>query len=783
MKILTCITTLHDLWLVGLAAAICVFGSWISVRLFLRSRARGAGAPAAWVFLGAVAAGSTVWCTHFVAMLAYRPGVPVSYEPAMTGASLAVAIVAAAASLALARLRFTHAPAIGGGVFGAGVAAMHYTGMSAFGADGAMFWDEGYVALSVVLSVIGGAIAFQFSTRAATKNQREFGGAGLLVLSIVLLHFTGMAALTIVPLAGNEFTSDDAYSVLALAVGGVGLLVLGTGLASYLLDRQAAGRARSSLRQLAESTVDGVVIERGGRIIETNAAFAALVGKTRDELLGADFATFGVSAAAQRELVQTNLTGADGASIPVEIVARAEGERDEALVIYSVRDLRQRLAQERRIAHLARNDSLTGLPNRASFLEHLERTLAGASPERKVALLAIDLDRFKEVNDLHGHAAGDHVLRVLSERMKAVKQDGEFIARLGGDEFVATVTVRNRADALDLANRLEVELFKGMPYEHTDLVCGASIGIAVHPEDGETTTALMNNADLAMYRAKASLTESICFYEEEMDAVVRARRKVMVELRDALARDQFELHYQLQASASTKEITAYEALLRWKHPERGYVSPGEFIPLAEETGLIMPIGEWALRTACAHAAKWDSQHKVAVNLSAVQLSNIDLPRLVHEVLMQTGLSPKRLELEITETALIQDPERTTHILRQIKALGVSVAMDDFGVGYSSLSTLRAFPFDKIKLDKSFMDELDGTPQARAIIRAVLALGDSLDIPVLAEGVETEEQLAFLQEQGCDEVQGFLLGRPRETPQATPNAVVGAGAQRREEAAA
>jgi diguanylate cyclase (GGDEF)-like protein len=780
MKILTCITTLHDLWLVALAAAICVFGSFISVRLFLRSRARGAGAPAAWVFLGAVAAGSTVWCTHFVAMLAYRPGVPVSYEPGMTGASLAVAIIAAAASLALGRTRFKYAPALGGGLFGAGVAAMHYTGMAAFGAEGVMFWDVAYVVVSVVLSMLGGAVAFHVATHARTKRLRELGGAGLLVLSIVALHFTGMAALKVMPLAGNEFTSDDAYSALAVAVGGVGLLVLGTGLASSLLDRQAAGRARSSLRQLAESTVDGVVIERAGRIVETNAAFAALISKTREEMLGGSFTMFGAGAIAQRELVQTHLSGADGANIPVEIVARAEGGGDEALVIYSVRDLRQRLAQERRIAHLARNDGLTGLPNRASFLEHLDRGLAGASPERKVALLAIDLDRFKEVNDLHGHAAGDHVLRVLSERMKAVKHDGEFIARLGGDEFVATVTVRERADALDLANRLEVELFKAIPYEHTDLVCGASIGIAVYPEDGETTTALMNNADLAMYRAKASLTQAVCFYEEEMDAVVRARRKVMVELRDALAREQFELHYQLQASASTKEIIAYEALLRWKHPERGYVPPSEFIPLAEETGLIMPIGEWVLRTACAQATSWESQHKVAVNLSAVQLGNIDLPRLVHEVLIESGLSPKRLELEITETALIQDPERTTHILRQIKALGVSVAMDDFGVGYSSLSTLRAFPFDKIKLDKSFMSELDGTPQARAIIRAVLALGDSLDIPVLAEGVETAEQLAFLQEQGCDEVQGFLLGRPGETPQAAPNAFESAD---REDAAA
>jgi EAL domain-containing protein (putative c-di-GMP-specific phosphodiesterase class I) len=235
-----------------------------------------------------------------------------------------------------------------------------------------------------------------------------------------------------------------------------------------------------------------------------------------------------------------------------------------------------------------------------------------------------------------------------------------------------------------------------------------------------------------------------------------------MELRDALARGQLKLYYQLQANAATKEIVAYEALLRWKHPLRGYIAPAEFIPLAEETGLIMPIGEWVLRTACREAASWKTSQRISVNLSAVQLGNPELPKLVHEVLLETGLPASRLELEITETALIQDPIRTTHILRQLKGLGVSIAMDDFGVGYSSLSTLRAFPFDKIKLDKTFMHELEMSPQARAIIRAVLTIGDSLGIPVLAEGVETESQLAFLREEGCDEVQGFLLGRPAST---------------------
>jgi diguanylate cyclase (GGDEF)-like protein len=616
--------------------------------------------------------------------------------------------------------------------------------------------------------------AFHYATQLSSTLKREMAGAGLLVLAIVALHFTAMGAMSIIPFAPlpGSLTSNDAYGALAVAVAGVGLLVLGTGLASHMLDHQAADRGKARVRHLVESTVDGIVIEQNGRIIETNAAFETLAGTGRHTLFGKAFVHLLQDAHPINEgvLVQANLKDAEGNAIPVEIVAHREQSSlgEAGMLVYSVRDLRQRLAQERRIAHLARNDSLTGLPNRASFLERLERTIETCPQDKKIALLAIDLDRFKEVNDVHGHAAGDHVLRVLSERMRGALQDGEFVARLGGDEFVAIALVQERERALDLAGRLERQLFEKIHYEHADLVCGARIGIALYPDNGVSPGVLMNNADLAMYRAKTSLTEAVCFYEEEMDEVVRVRRKVMMELRDALARNQFELHYQLQASVSTKKVLAYEALLRWNHPERGSIPPSEFIPLAEENGLILPIGEWVLQTACAAAAAWDTPHKVAVNLSALQLSNIDLPRLVHETLVRTGLSPTRLELEITETALIQDVERTTHILRQIKALGVSIAMDDFGVGYSSLSTLRAFPFDKIKLDKSFMDEIDKSPQARAIIRAVLALGQSLDIPVLAEGVETEGQLAFLREQGCDEVQGFLLGRPAASIEPQPN---------------
>ncbi len=425
---------------------------------------------------------------------------------------------------------------------------------------------------------------------------------------------------------------------------------------------------------------------------------------------------------------------------------------------------------EARISHMALNDALTGLPNRTSFNERIDHELARAAVSGdKVALVAIDLDRFKEINDMRGHCAGDEVLRTLAQRMHAVLKEGEFLARIGGDEFSAVQSFHDQAALDDMLARFEAALTETIRLDEYEVLPGASIGVAIYPDDARTRTNLINNADLAMYRAKGNLNNAVCFYEQSMDETVRARRALENDLRHAVANNRLMLHYQVQTSVSTGEIKGYEALLRWPHPERGFVSPAQFIPLAEENGLILQIGEWVLRTACMEAAAWAPPYKVAINLSPVQFVHSDLPALVREVLAETGLAPERLELELTETTIFADKERSLHILRQIKALGVSIALDDFGTGYSSLDTLRAFPFDKIKLDRSFMTEVESSPEAKAIIRAVLALGKSLHIPVLAEGIETQGQLSLLNIEGCDEAQGFLLGRP-----APLDAIVGSG---------
>ena len=762
MRIVTCLTEEHNLLLVALAALICVVGSIVLNRLYDKNRRSSAEARLPWLFLGAMAGGATIWCTHFVAMLAYRPGVDVAYAPGLTGLSLAVAMVGCGLAMAVGSLRTLWAPAAGGVVFGLGVTAMHYTGMAAFTAEALVIWSPAYVVASVAAALVGGALAFGVSADDRLRH-RTWLAPLVLVLTIVALHFTGMGALTVLPLAPSPDAAllSDAEALLALGVAAVGFLILGTGVASYALEEQTERQSRDRLASLIEGSVDGMVVTLDGRVLMANHAFAELCGVQDGQTIGADVGEWieDVQSLQPGLLMQSRIKARDGAPVPVEIAVRDEiGNEGQPVCIFAVRDLRSRIAQERRIAHLARNDSLTGLPNRTSFLEKMERS-AMAGREEPFALLAIDLNRFKEINDLYGHAVGDRLLVHVADQMKAAIRDGEFVARLGGDEFVALIPIRARMDAHAAAERLRAAIMTPLSAEHADLQCGAAVGIALWRDDAVEISALINNADLAMYRAKAALTTDICFYEEAMDEAVRQRRRVTLGLREALENDRFELHYQLQASVETGAITGYEALLRWPQADGSYISPVDFIPVAEETGLILPIGEWVLRQACTEAASWDQPHRIAVNLSPIQLSHVDLPRLVHQVLIETGLPPHRLELEITETAMISDMDRTTHILRQLKLLGVSVAMDDFGTGYSSLSTLRAFPFDKIKLDRTFMSELDGGQQSKAIIRAVLALGESLSIPILAEGVETQEQLVFLREQGCDEVQGYLLGRP------------------------
>ncbi len=659
MTVLNCIVAEHDPWLVVLAAIVCNVGAWATLRL-LRRAGDGAGPQRlGWHFLAAVAGGSATWCTHFIAMLGYLPGVPVTYDPALTIASLLLAIAGFLAGFLVSTSGMLRAaPALGGALVGLAVSAMHYTGMVAYRVDGLVSWDAGYLVTSIALATVFGGLAVELALRPGGAT-RQHAAAALLVAAIVSLHFTAMTAFQVTPLAaGAGATDTSAVQAMALAIAFVGMIVVGSGLTSYLID--------SSTRH---------------------------------------------------ESVQM-------------------------------------------LHHMARHDTLTGLPNRASFATQLAADIDAARHGKDfLAVIAIDLDRFKVVNELRGHGVGDAVLRMVGERLLRGVTGGEFVARLGSDEFAAIKRFRARRDLQAFLDRLKAALFQPVQVEDFETTIGASLGVALYPGDAEAAEGLMNNAELAMYRAKADPAHIVCFYDAELDQAVRERRALGEALRAAIEAGALEIHYQVQTQVSDGAIRGYEALLRWRHPVRGNVPPSEFIPLAEESGLILPLGEWVLRQACATAAQWPAPYKVAVNLSAAQFAHRDLPELVRQTLADTGLPPHRLELELTESTLIVDRARSLAILRQIKKLGVNIALDDFGTGYSSLDTLRTFPFDKIKLDRSFTADIATSRQAAAIVRAVLALGHSLDIAVLAEGIETETQLAVLRLEGCDEAQGYLLGRP------------------------
>jgi diguanylate cyclase len=409
-------------------------------------------------------------------------------------------------------------------------------------------------------------------------------------------------------------------------------------------------------------------------------------------------------------------------------------------------------------------DTLTGLPNRTSFGHHVTdamRSVDGSG--EKLAVIGIDLDRFKDVNDLYGNETGDKVLKLTSWRFRSLLREGEFIARTGGDEFAAAKRFREAQELQAFVDRLDAVVRQPISAANFDISIAASFGITVYPDDGDDPKRLLGNADLAMYRAKADVAHTCCFYEPQMGETARNRHSLGEDLEHAVELNQLSLLYQVQTSILTGEVCGHEVLLRWTHPKRGQISPATFIPIAEQTGSIIPIGEWVLKTACRAAASWETPHKIAINISALQLAHSDLPQLVRDTLTETGLEAWRLELELTESSLVADKVRALHVLRQIKAMGVTIAIDDFGTGYSSLGTLRSFPFDRIKLDRSFIHQMEGSAQHQAIVRAVLALGKSLQVKVLAEGVENRLQLEILAAEGCDEAQGFYFGRPSPRP--------------------
>jgi diguanylate cyclase (GGDEF)-like protein len=507
-----------------------------------------------------------------------------------------------------------------------------------------------------------------------------------------------------------------------------------------------------------------LLILDGDKIIGVNGSLARLLPNPRDFYLGC-----GLDALLpgwKPQAVPLDCEG-DGVlqladeAVPVRVIAQTVTLDGRPHLVVAVRDQRERLRSEQEVRRLASTDALTDLPNRARY----NAVLAGRCASHRAgdggfALIAVDLDRFKVVNDLFGHDAGDDLLQRVAGRLRSVLREGDFVARLGGDEFALVAEGLGSAERVHHLADLVVDLLS-RPYLINGRVfdIGASAGVALHPGDGADPGTLGRHADMALLRAKDDGKGTYRLFEPGMDARVRARRNMESGLRRAVQRGEFEVHYQPQVNTRTGAYDGAEALLRWRDPAGGMIPPADFIPVAEETGLIVGLGEWVLHTACRDALDWPDELRVAVNLSPVQVRDPKLAEMVAAVLRDTGLPGWRLELEVTESVLLQDGATTLDTLNRLHALGIRIALDDFGTGYSSLSYLRQYPFDKIKIDQSFIRQIPGDAGCAAILRAVVTMGTSLGMATTAEGVETAAQMRFIMSEGCDQAQGYLFSRP------------------------
>ncbi|WP_267414289.1 MULTISPECIES: EAL domain-containing protein [unclassified Sphingomonas] len=755
---------MHDGHLLLLAGVVCAVGIYASFAVAHHAARAKGRSRTLWGVVSIVSSGCTAWATHFIVLLAFRPGMPAEFEPVLTAASLLLAIAGIGSGVWISiRSRGFRTQFCAGLIVGVGIAALHYVGQAAYLVQGSIAWNLQLVVPSVIVSLpLCGLAMVAASNR--SRNVRRCA-APLLLFAIGILHFCGMAAMHL------RFDPEDTFPANAVSpvtitpvVAGISLSLIALAMLGWRFNLAAIARLRQDrqrLRELTDVALEGLVICQDGMIVTVNSSTERLAGYGQGQLVGASVSSLlpgvDLSDLPEREERETNLAGNAGQVVPVRILRAEMALGHKVQTVIAIRDQRERLRTEAKIRKLAFSDALTGLLNRASYVDRLRRYMDEETP---LALLSIDLDRFKAVNDQFGHLVGDEVLRQVGARLKSIVGSDGVIARAGGDEFAVILVGENtKARAIRVAEQIAARL--GEPFSAGRILAysGATVGIVLAPNDATTTAELRQCADLALYRAKEQGRGSVCFFDPQMDAAARDRLSLESDLRSAIRDGDVGLAYQPVMSAQAGLITSVEALARWTHRDKGPISPELFIPLAEESGLIVPLGEALLRQACLDAASWPSSIRVAVNLSPLQFQSGDLCATVAAVLSETGLAPDRLQLEVTEGLVIRDVERTFSELERLRKIGIQILMDDFGVGYSSLSYFQRFPFDKVKIDRSFVDQITTSRAARAIIQAVVGLGETLGMGVVAEGVETQDQLRMLVEAGCTHLQGYLFSAP------------------------
>lgn len=612
---------------------------------------------------------------------------------------------------------------LAGLITGATIWSTHFIAMLSYNPGYAHGYEPVLTGVSLLVGVLG-ALAANAGLAYGRSQYAVYGAGTIFGLSVAAMHYTGMNAYL---LPGTIVWSIPRLVASVLLGAGFGALSYG------LIVKNLGGMAGRVWPAGAMVLAICLMHFTGMSAIEIRLDSSVVVPPMAISDTAMAMLIFGVTGVIL-------LIAMASASIEVNLEGESRSQLD----------------------HAAQHDPLTNMPNRMWLTRKMNALAVQLADDEtaQAAVLTIDLNLFKEVNDLHGHAMGDVVLRRIALRLSTQLGEGEYISRVGGDEFVALkLGLRRIEEVQSFAERMHAAILEPIDQAEVSLRVGASIGIATTLEDGRDANQLLHKSDVAMYRAKSEKDRPICLFDEEIDRRNRDKTQLVHDLRQALQNDEFELNYQLQNNLETLAPEGFEVLLRWNHPTRGRVSPEEFIPVAEETGLVRDIGAWVLREACREAAQWDHPYSVAVNVAPQQLVQPSFLENVMDNLLETGLIPQRLELEITEASIIHDQAHTLKVMHKLKALGIRIAMDDFGTGYSSLSMLQTFPFDKIKIDRSFIKDVHTNSQRAAIVRSTLLLGAAMNIPVLAEGVEVEDELIFLREEHCNSAQGFYFGQP------------------------
>lgn len=788
------VSSTYHIPLVSLSIIIAIIASYAALDLGIQVQKTKSYARHIWMISGAFAMGMGIWAMHFVAMLAFHLSINVTYDVTLVIVSILPAILSSGFALfIISRPVMEKKQVLLGALFMAtGIVSMHYTGMEAMKMNAEIQYNSLLWTLSAVIAFVASVVALYLLSFVSQNYKTskiwlvKLGSAVLMGIAISGMHYTGMSAATYkahqhhTDLAATPFST-----LLAYAIGIVILILLGMVFISTFIDRRFEYQSilsEKKFRSVIESANDSIILsDRTGTIISWNKGAELIFGFTEKEALGKNLKIIipdKFKVVHQQGMERYLLSGEpkvigntveleglrkDGSEFPIELSLAAWQEEGNVYFSSIIRDITERKRNEKKINQMVYRDPLTGLPNRLLLNDRLSQALELADETKQtIGIMFIDLDRFKYINDTLGHAVGDQLLIEIAKRIQSCVGKNDTVCRQGGDEFIVLIPNTTADEVSKIAQQI-VDLFSSsVMVNEQELFVTPSIGIAMYPGDGRDIETLIKNADTAMYRVKEQGKNNFQFYTPEMNEAVTKKMKLEIGLRKALERDEFKIVYQPQINVETGGIIGVEALLRWHHPEWGTISPAEFIPIAEETGLILQIGEWVLHGACWQNKAWQNAGyaplRMAVNISSRQFQQSDLVERVSRILRETELAPQYLELELTES-IIQDSKYAVAKMQQLKEMGIHLSIDDFGTGYSSLSYLKTFPIHTLKIDQSFTRNIYADPKDASLVETIIAMAHNLNLKVIAEGVETEEQLQFLQQKQCNEAQGYYFSRP------------------------